>query len=48
MIEVTGNQLLGLVEDNADWLSDAEDPAAMLAALVTAEEKQLSAVPVAA
>ena len=48
MSELTGTQLLDLIDGNADWLSEAEDPTAMLSALIAVQEKQVVRQPVAA
>ena len=48
MSQLTGSQLLDLIDDNADWLADAEDPAAFLSALVAVQESQMARQPVAA
>ena len=48
MTELTGTQLLDLIDGNADWLSEAEDPTAMLSALIAVQEKQVVQQPVAA
>ena len=45
---MTGNQILQLIDDNIDWLNDAEDPALFLSALVAATERQEVPQPVAA
>ena len=46
--EVTGFELLDIIDDNTDWLESAEDPAAMLAALVQTAEQEYAEQPVAA
>lgn len=48
MPELTGNELLTLIDENADWLETAEDPAAMLASLVATSEQLAAKQPVAA
>ena len=46
--EITGFELLDIIDDSRDWLESAEDPAAMLAALVQAAEHEYAEQPVAA